>query len=404
MATPPLSEQELQALTLPQTAALYRKRAADISGRIAELDAAEPDLAAFEQLAQSRRQQSEGALLNALAAQFAGERFQPVQAQFLRQAAASQEPMKLSGGMVTPDGKFLRDPFAARERQINNLMNQAKSYEQMALTAQTVQEREDARRAQNEIANQLRLMGLQMRQQGKGNEPRFQQSGPFALPTGEVVPGMFNPGQGYVYQGPNGLAPLPPGSRPVPPSTGGPVTPMQFNKLVDDLEDERSAVNKLNRYFATVKDTNVGFARMADQIAANAKTLFAQPLNQKELSRQVAQGQLQGLLGLFRTDIVGPGVMTEYDAQRVLQALGGDLNALQNPQTVQALLKDMYESKRRRIGVLERQVDYSSRYFPGVAPQSQPLPGFGAQPNAAPGAAPASNFGAPPPGAVRRKD
>jgi len=162
MATP--YDQEL--FTLPLAAAAYRKRAADIYGRATEMDSAEPDVSQLEEYSRQRRLQGGDAMLNALAAQFAGEEFKPMQAQFLKQAAAAQDPMKLGSGIMTPEGKFISDPFASRERKINTLMNQAKAYEQMALNATTKEQEARARAAQNETNNQLRMMGLGMQQQG----------------------------------------------------------------------------------------------------------------------------------------------------------------------------------------------------------------------------------------------
>jgi len=65
-------------------------------------------------------------------------------------------------------------------------------------------------------------------------------------------------------------------------------------------------------------------------------------LSFEELSRGVASGQLQRLIGANRIDTVGGGVMTEKDAWRVIEGLGGDVTALQNPAIVSKQLQDMY--------------------------------------------------------------
>ena len=79
----------------------------------------------------------EGAMLNAMAAQFAGEGFQPLQAQFLKKAMGSEEAM----------GK--RAEF---------LMRQAQAYQNIAETAATKREALAAQAAQNQVLNEIRLM------------------------------------------------------------------------------------------------------------------------------------------------------------------------------------------------------------------------------------------------------
>jgi len=111
----------------------------------ADLEGTEPDISQFQQFAAAQKQAGEGSMLNALAAQYAGEQFQPVQAQFLKRAMAAQEPMKLGGMMITPDGKVMRDPFAAQERGLNRI-DRLIQREQGAITAQEAAElrRQDA--------------------------------------------------------------------------------------------------------------------------------------------------------------------------------------------------------------------------------------------------------------------
>ena len=52
--------------------------------------------------------------------------------------------------------------------------------------------------------------------------------------------------------------------------------------------------------------------------------------------------------------------MTEQDALRVLAALGGDINAMQNPAVVEARIKEIYNTRYKRyetdLGILNRQL------------------------------------------------
>jgi hypothetical protein len=142
------------------------------------------------------------------------------------------------------------------------------------------------------------------------------------------------------------------------------MTLVQVVKLKQDFINEDTALNRMNRYFKTVGDADVGIARWADKVAGNARTAFgSKTLSPEQLNAQVGQGQLQGLLGLFRTDIVGPGVMTEYDAERVISALGGDFSNMQNPAVVKQMLTDLYQDKQRRLDAYQADLNYNKPYY-----------------------------------------
>lgn len=148
-----------------------------------------------------------------------------------------------------------------------------------------------------------------------------------------------------------------------PPGTASPLNQNQFFRLQADYNTEYGALTKLNRYLETQGDTSTGIRRWADAISANFKTLVGSgELDTEELALEVASGQVQALLGLFREDIVGPGVMTEFDAKRVLAALGGDVSALQNPEVLATLLYDIYQSKLRRVQLLQQQLEMAAPF------------------------------------------
>lgn len=205
---------------------------------------------------------------------------------------------------------------------------------------------------------------------GGPTEHAYQRAGNIVAPDGTMLgAGSYDKRSGQMlYVGPDGsLQVAPPGSREVPEGMGGAINAQQFNQLEMELETERNSLERLARYFGSVGDMRTGIDRWADQVALQAKTLMGDQATAEELATAVASGQLQGLLGMFRTEIVGPGVMTEYDAQRVIAALGGDIGALQNPQVVRELLGSLYESKLRRVQTLQTQYERSAPVF-GVQP------------------------------------
>jgi hypothetical protein len=116
-----------------------------------------------------------------------------------------------------------------------------------------------------------------------------------------------------------------------------------FDKLNSEIIDLEKGFLQLERYWENIKDSNIGIARLGDQISQWYKTLQGDTgLSYEELKRGVASGQLQRLIGANRIDTVGGGVMTEKDAWRVIEGLGGDVTALQNPAIVSKQLQDMY--------------------------------------------------------------
>lgn len=189
---------------LPNAIANYRERAADLYQQGSDLYNSDPDITQLQDYAKSRGSEGQGAMLNAMAAQFAGESFQPVQAQYLKRATAAQEPMKVGGGLLTAEGQFVKDPFAAQDKKAEFLLQQAKAYENMALTAETARERMAAQNAQNALMNQFRMMSMgagglgtgnaQQIGSGANNEPIFRQ------PNGQLFTYDQN-GQAIAYAG-----------------------------------------------------------------------------------------------------------------------------------------------------------------------------------------------------------
>ena len=120
-----------------------------------------------------------------------------------------------------------------------------------------------------------------------------------------------------------------------------------FNNLEDELHEESSALRALNRYARDVRKGSSGINLLVDKLIGEFKTIFGGTLTAKQYSLLMSKGELQGLLGKFRKDVVGGGVMTEYDAERVLARLGGNVNLLRNPKIAKDLLRSLFSEKLR---------------------------------------------------------
>ena len=115
-------------------------------------------------------------------------------------------------------------------------------------------------------------------------------------------------------------------------------------KLNADVRDAENSLNTLTDYLKAQGGTNQGYRRMGDQLLTNLKTFFnTDNLTPEQLQLAIAQGKAQAILGGMRVSVVGPGVMTEQDAQRVLEAIGKNPTALQNPEVMGALIRDTFK-------------------------------------------------------------
>ena len=126
-----------------------------------------------------------------------------------------------------------------------------------------------------------------------------------------------------------------------------------FVKLSEGLQDDIGSLRQLEKYMTEINNTNEGFARLADDLSASAKTLLSSyfgpeytNLSKEELALRVGRGLQQGLIGRFRIETVGGGVMTEQDALRIIQNLGGDVSLLQNKEVVAKQIKNLFDAKK----------------------------------------------------------
>ena len=183
---------------------------------------------------------------------------------------------------------------------------------------------------------------------------------------------------------------------PVLDSTFGQTVPnfTQFNKLSDELATDRSSIRTFEKYMRSIGDTNEGLNRLADQFSAGAKTLLSgyfgdeyTKLSPSELNTKVAQGLLQGLIGRSRLEVVGGGVMTEQDALRIIQNLGGDVNLLQNKEVVATQIKNLLEQKMASFDRKKKVHDnaifqiYGSQGYEPIEPYEIDMSVFNASPS-----------------------
>lgn len=138
----------------------------------------------------------------------------------------------------------------------------------------------------------------------------------------------------------------------------------KFVDLSEELQSDVGSMRQLEKYMTAINNTNEGFARLADDLSASAKTLLGSyigsdyaSLSPEELNLRISRGLQQGLIGRFRIETVGGGVMTEQDALRIIQNLGGDVSLLQNKEVVAKQIQNLFEAKKSSFDRKKKQYD-----------------------------------------------
>jgi len=135
-----------------------------------------------------------------------------------------------------------------------------------------------------------------------------------------------------------------------------------MKKLSDTIVDQENSIKALNRYAKTAGGLPQGIEKIGTRISAAVKTSVTQePLSEEEKAMGISSARKERLLGALRTTVLGPGVLTENDASRLINAIGGDINSiLTNPEvvqeTVQELLSEKMNSYKQNLQIYNRHV------------------------------------------------
>jgi len=131
-------------------------------------------------------------------------------------------------------------------------------------------------------------------------------------------------------------------------SKGGYLNANKLNELRKELVTRGISINALANYTNTIDDSDVGIKRTIDKIETWYKTVFYPNLNLDDpnVAQAVSSGLLSSIGGQSRLDILGPGVMTEFDFLRLKEALGGDPDSKQSIQAFKRTLKRIMDEKQ----------------------------------------------------------
>lgn len=150
----------------------YEQELANLSGRqllarAMQMYGQQPDVTALNEYAAQRQRQGQMDMVNALAAQYAGKGFQPVQETYLKRSLAAQTPQEIGDYGIVAGGKFTTSPFAGRKEQATGLLSMGNNIldNEEAMARQNAADRRaaareaasDARAAARERASMERL-------------------------------------------------------------------------------------------------------------------------------------------------------------------------------------------------------------------------------------------------------
>lgn len=129
-------------------------------------------------------------------------------------------------------------------------------------------------------------------------------------------------------------------------------SPKDMTKYKTDFDKEIQGIDKIGTFYDLLEDNPEGFEKGINTVTSAFKTLIGQSgkLTEDELRQKFLVGLQQGLLGDIRIDVLGPGVLTEIDAQRLLAAMGGDLKSMTvSNESVRNALGQMLHDKINRF-------------------------------------------------------
>lgn len=160
----------------------------------------------------------------------------------------------------------------------------------------------------------------------------------------------------------------PTGTRVVTSGALNPAAIAKFDERQIQFTDELIGLEKMQDYFKNVSSLDRGFKNLANKFTANLKTFIGKKIDGKEFDTLTADAKKEALLGALRLEVLGPGVLTEIDAQRLIRTLGGDVNQWFNPDLVASRLADIYKEKYQRTERLSRLLKRDSP-FHGYDPE-----------------------------------
>ena len=170
-------------------------------------------------------------------------------------------------------------------------------------------------------------------------------SGKRKVLRGNVV---FHPQKGEVLHNLDGsYSPLPEGAEKTVASIMSKATlnEKDFDKKATKIIETHGSLNRMIRYAKNIQEGGKGLKHMVNQFISSFKTAANKPLTPEQIAGYLQRGEMAALIGRFRVETLGPGVMTKKDAEMIADALGGDPSMWRSPQAVGYQLRNLFLDK-----------------------------------------------------------
>jgi hypothetical protein len=177
----------------------------------------------------------------------------------------------------------------------------------------------------------------------------------------------------------------------------GQFTAQQAMTMQNDLNTTVNTLTSFDRIIESMDTVDFGSEGFVNTIQAAFNTLMGKGLTPEQLQLAIARGDMQAVIGLLREQIVGPGVMTEQDAGRILMAIGGDMSILTNPDLIKNRISMYRDYMLRNYESMANQYEVHNQMFPhlGYQPHTRYMPPGALNQSNAGGTAPATGGNTP---------
>ena len=171
----------------------------------------------------------------------------------------------------------------------------------------------------------------------------------YMLEDGSQLKGVtvFQGGVEYIQKANGDKVPIPDDAREITPGMlkNAMLPQKEFLKIKKEILTDVHSIRRLSTYAEGVGGSKQGLSLLADGFIASLKTLANKKLTDSQLKTLIQKGDFNALIGRFRKEVVGQGVMTEPDAKRIMLALGDDISAWRNKRVVGEQLKKLFQDK-----------------------------------------------------------
>lgn len=186
-------------------------------------------------------------------------------------------------------------------------------------------------------------------------------------PSGKIIDTIFDKEslQRIYIDDEGNKVPIPEGSLNI--SKVGIETSKPLQELNESIRTDSERLRALDRFAKSVSASPEGFGRIMSQIDAAYNAFTASDKPSEFFTTTQGKAQLQGLIGRFKDEVVGGGVMTEQDALRIIEFLGGSFSAT-TPKSV--TLKQISDLREETQSKYSSQIDRFNALYSFTPAQS----------------------------------